>query len=203
MPMPTPDPRTIVAFESARAFERWLRTHHAKETEVYVRMYKKNSGVKTVTPDEAIDVALCWGWIDGVRRAYDAQSFLQRFTPRRPKSVWSQVNRERVARLIEAGRMTPEGLSHVEAAKADGRWQAAYAAARDMTLPEDLRAAIDACPEAARTFATLSKQNLFALAFRVGTLRTPAGRAKKIESLVAMLARGETPHPYGKPRRPG
>ena len=201
--MPTPDTRTIRAFVTARAFESWLRANYARETEIHLRIYKKNSGVKTVTPDEAVDVALCWGWIDGVRRSHDAQSFLQRFTPRRPKSVWSQINRDRVARLIEAGRMTPHGLAHVEAAKADGRWQAAYAAASKMTLPDDLRAAIEASPGAQRTFATLSKQNSFALAYRVLTMRTPAGRARKIESLVAMLARGETPHPNGKPRKPG
>jgi uncharacterized protein YdeI (YjbR/CyaY-like superfamily) len=144
---------------------------------------------------EALDVALCWGWIDGIRKSFDDQSFLQRYTPRRSKSLWSQINREHVARLTAAGRMTPAGERQVEAAKADGRWKAAYAPIRratEATIPDDLRAAIDANPRARKTFKTLGRTNLFALAFRTNNMKTPAGRAKKIASLVAMLARGET-----------
>ncbi|NOT44544.1 MAG: hypothetical protein HOP14_08080, partial [Acidobacteria bacterium] len=149
----------------------------------------------TVTYGEALDVALCWGWIDGLRKAFDADSFLQRFTPRRAKSVWSQVNRDHVGRLVAAGRMTPHGQAQIDAAKADGRWDAAYAPMRTAshdTVPEDLRAAIMKSPRARRTFATLSRQNLFALAFRTTAMKTPEGRARKIAALVAMLARGET-----------
>ena len=144
--------------------------------------------------DEAIDAALCWGWIDGLRKSFDEQSFLQRFTPRRPKSVWSQINRDRVARLIAAGRMTPQGQRQIDVAKADGRWDAAYAPIRsssESTIPDDLRRAIEANPRALKTFGSLNRMNLFALTFRTNNMKTPAGRARKIASLVAMLARGE------------
>ena len=149
----------------------------------------------SVTAAQALDVALCWGWIDGTRKRFDEQSFLQRYSPRRPKSVWSQINRQNVARLIAAGRMTEHGLRQVDAAKADGRWSAAYAPMRETTVdtvPDDLRAAIEKNPRARKMFGTLSKQNLFALAFRTNKMRTPEGRAKKIGALVEMLARGET-----------
>ena len=198
MPPVLVDPSTISAFKTAKAFERWLASHHDKERELYLRIYKKGSGVASLTYAEALDVALCWGWIDGLKKSYDAESFLQRFSPRKAKSVWSQINREHVARLIAAGRMTPHGLSHVDAAKADGRWEAAYAGARKMALPDDLRAAIERDASALATFATLDKANLYGLAFRVENSKTPAGRAKKIADFVAMLARGETLHPLGK-----
>jgi len=151
-----------------------------------------------VTYAQALDVALCWGWIDGIRKSLDERSFLQRFSPRTPKSIWSQVNRDHVARLIAAGRMTSHGQRQVDAAKADGRWEAAYAPMRSVTVPDDLRAAIEANPRARKTFATLGRQNLFSLAFRTNNMKTPAGRAKKIADLVAMLARGETIVPEKK-----
>jgi uncharacterized protein YdeI (YjbR/CyaY-like superfamily) len=162
---------------------------------VWLRIYKKDSGVPTVTPAQALDVALCWGWIDGIRKAYDDRSFLQRFTPRRAKSVWSQINRDHVARLTKAGRMTPHGQRQVDAAKADGRWDAAYAPIRrasHATIPDDLRTAIEASPRARRTFRILRRQDLFALAFRTNAMKTAAGRDRKIAALVAMLERGET-----------
>jgi uncharacterized protein YdeI (YjbR/CyaY-like superfamily) len=140
-----------------------------------------------------LDVALCWGWIDGIRKGLDDKSFLQRFTPRRAKSIWSQNNREHVARLVAAGRMTPHGQKHVDAAKADGRWQAAYAPARTITatdIPTDLRAAIDASPRAREAFENLGKTDLFALIFRTNNAKTAAGRKRKIADLVATLARG-------------
>jgi uncharacterized protein YdeI (YjbR/CyaY-like superfamily) len=190
-----PDPSKIKGFTSASAFETWLRANHARETEIWLRIFKKGTGIPTISVAEALDVALCWGWIDGIRKSFDDQSFLQRYTPRRSKSLWSQINREHVARLTAAGRMTPAGERQVEAAKADGRWKAAYAPIRratEATIPDDLRAAIDANPRARKTFKTLGRTNLFALAFRTNNMKTPAGRAKKIASLVAMLARGET-----------
>jgi uncharacterized protein YdeI (YjbR/CyaY-like superfamily) len=190
-----PDPANIRSFDSAEAFEAWLAQHHAAQRELWLKLHKKDSGLPTVTYAEAVDVALCWGWIDGLRKAFDARSFLQRFTPRKAKSIWSQVNREHVARLAATGRMTPHGLRHVEAAKADGRWDAAYAPARSMTLPDDLRAAIDADAKASATLAKLDKANVYALAFRVQALKTPTGRAKRMAEYVAMLARGETIHP--------
>jgi uncharacterized protein YdeI (YjbR/CyaY-like superfamily) len=175
-----------------------MRKNHAREDEVWLRIYKKDAGVPSITNAEALDVVLCWGWIDGIRKAVDERSYLQRYTPRRAKSVWSQINREHVARLTKARRMTPHGQRQVEAAKADGRWDAAYPPMRvalDDGFPNDLRKAIEASPRARKTFQSLGRHNLYALAFRTTNMKTPAGRAKKIAALVDMLERGETPHP--------
>jgi uncharacterized protein YdeI (YjbR/CyaY-like superfamily) len=190
-----PDPKKIRAFKDERAFETWLRTNHARETEIWIRIYKKGSGKPSITPAEAIDVVLCWGWIDGIRKGLDDRSFLQRYTPRGRKSLWSQINRDHVKRLTEAGRMQPSGQKQIDAAQADGRWTAAYAPMRETTIPDDLRAAIDANPRAKKTFATLGRQNLFALTFRTNNMKTSAGRTQKIAALVDMLARGETIFP--------
>jgi uncharacterized protein YdeI (YjbR/CyaY-like superfamily) len=190
-----PDPRKIKSFRSEAAFETWMKANHSRETELWLKIHKKDSGRPTVTAAQALDVALCWGWIDGIRKSFDQQSFLQRYTPRRVRSIWSQINREHVARLTKSGRMTPHGQRQVDAARADGRWDAAYApirSASQATLPEDLRAAIAANPRALKTFRTLGRLNLFALGFRTNNMKTPDGRAKKIAALVAMLARGET-----------
>jgi uncharacterized protein YdeI (YjbR/CyaY-like superfamily) len=154
--------------------------------------------LKSITPKEAIDVVLCWGWIDGTRKGFDDKSFLQRYSPRGRKSVWSQINVDNVARLIREGRMTEHGLKHVEAAKADGRWDRAYKAGKDMKIPADLQAAIDAEPHAKAMLGKLSEQNRFALAFRTHNMRTEAGRRKKIEAFVAMLKRGEMIYPQRK-----
>jgi uncharacterized protein YdeI (YjbR/CyaY-like superfamily) len=200
-----PDPRRIKSFESESAFEAWLSAHHDSEPEVWIKIHKKSSGLPSVTPAQALDIVLCWGWIDGLRKGFDEQSFLQRYTPRGRKSRWSQINREHVARLVAAGRMTPRGQSQIDAAKADGRWDAAYAPVRATsasTVPRDLRAAIEKNPRAKRTFRTLNKQNLFALAFRANAMKTPAGRARKIAALVAMLARGDIIVPNRPVRRP-
>jgi uncharacterized protein YdeI (YjbR/CyaY-like superfamily) len=190
-----PDSAKIKSFRTEQAFSTWMKSHHARETEIWLKVHKKDSGLPSVTTAQALDVALCWGWIDGIRKPFDERSFLQRYTPRRTKSIWSQINRDHVARLAAAGRMTPNGQRQVEAAKADGRWDAAYAPIRSAskdTIPEDLRAAIEASPRARKTFLTLGRVNLFALAFRTNNMKTSAGRAKKIAALVAMLARGET-----------
>lgn len=200
MPPIVPDPNAIETFPTASAFERWLRRHHADRSEVYVRMYRKGTGIRSIDQDAAIDVALCWGWIDAVCKRYDEQSFLQRFTPRRAKSTWSQINRERIERLTSAGRMTPEGLAQVEAAKADGRWDAAYASPKNMQVPDDLLAAIRADARAQRTFDGLSKQNRFALAFRLGKLKTSAARERNIAAFVQMLREGRAPHPSSAKR---
>jgi uncharacterized protein YdeI (YjbR/CyaY-like superfamily) len=195
-----PNPRKIKSFRTEAAFESWLSRNHARETELWLKIHKKGSGLPTVTAAQALDVALCWGWIDGIRKGFDEQSFLQRYTPRTARSLWSQINRDHVARLTAAGRMSPHGRRQVDAAKADGRWAAAYAPMRSATadtVPADLRAAIDANPRARKTFRTLGRRNLFALAFRTNNMKTPAGRARKIAALVAMLARGETIVPEG------
>jgi len=190
-----PNPEKIKSFRSEAAFEKWLRSNHARETEVWLRIYRKGFGVPAITTAQALDVALCWGWIDGIRKAFDERSFLQRYTPRRARSIWSQINREHVARLTAAGRLAPPGQRQVDAARADGRWDAAYAPLRSATkdtIPDDLRAAIEASPRARRTFKTLGRRNLFALAFRTNNMKTQAGRARKVAVLVAMLERGET-----------
>ncbi len=204
-----PDPMKIRSFPNEAALVTWMKANHARETELWLKIHKKASGLPTVTNKEALDVALCWGWIDGIRKAFDEHSFLQRYTPRRSRSVWSQINRDHIARLTAAGRMTPHGQQQVDAAKADGRWDAAYAPIRSTTqatLPDDLRMAIEANPKALRTFRTLDRMNLFALAFRTSHVTTPAGRTRKIAALVAMLARGETIVPVrsrATPTKPG
>jgi uncharacterized protein YdeI (YjbR/CyaY-like superfamily) len=193
-----PDSTKIKTFRAAAAFESWMRKNHSREDEVWLRIYKRSSGIPSITIAEALDVVLCWGWIDGIRKGVDERSYLQRYTPRRAKSIWSQVNRENVARLTKAGRMTPCGQRQVDAAKADGRWDSAYAPMRgalDDNFPNDLRTAIEASPRARRTFQSLGRQNLYALAFRTTNMKTPAGRARKIAALVDMLERGETPYP--------
>jgi uncharacterized protein YdeI (YjbR/CyaY-like superfamily) len=190
-----PDPSSILAFADERAFESWLRKHHDSASELYLRLYKKGSGVPSISYAEALDVALCWGWIDGVKKSYDAQSFLQRFSPRRAKSVWSQINREHVARLIANKRMTEHGMLHVEAAKADGRWDAAYASGAKMTAPAELLEALGRNPKALAHYQTLDRANLYGIWWRIHTLKTAAGRAQRIASTIDLLTRGGHLHP--------
>lgn len=196
MPPVVVRPERIREFVDQSAFADWLSAHHASEEEVWIRMFKKGSGRPTISQTEAIDVALCWGWIDAIRKSWDDESFVQRFCPRRPKSVWSRINQGNVERLVREGRMTEHGLVHVRAAQADGRWDAAYATT--MEAPDDLLAAINASKKARAMYATLSAQNRFALTFRVLQLKTAAGRARRIAEFVAMLERGETVYPQGK-----
>ena len=192
------DPAKVRAFKDAASFYKWLGKHHDKDREVWLKIHKVASGLKSITQKEAIDVVLCWGWIDGMSKGLDKTSYLQRFTPRGKKSTWSQINVGNVARLTAEGRMTEHGLKHVEAAKADGRWDRAYRAGKGMKIPADLQAAIDAEPKAAAMLVKLTEQNRFALAFRVHNMKTEAGRRKKIETFVAMLKRGATIHPQRK-----
>ncbi|MFN3858177.1 MAG: YdeI/OmpD-associated family protein [Caulobacter sp.] len=189
------DPARVHEFVDADAFHDWLSRNHASEPEVWIRIRKAASGLPSITALEAVDVVLCWGWIDAVRKSLDETSFLQRYTPRGRKSIWSKRNIDNVARLIEEGRMTPHGLREVEAAKADGRWDRAYGSGKGMPIPDDFQAAIDASPKAKAMLARLTEQNRFALAFRVHNLKTEAGKQKKIAAFVAMLERGETIYP--------
>ena len=193
-----PNPDRIRDFPDQAAFERWLSENHDREGELWLKIHKKGSGLPTVTYAEALDVALCWGWIDGHKKSFDDKSFLQRFSPRGKKSIWSQINRDHVARLTAAGRMRPSGQVHVNAAKADGRWEAAYASGSKMEPPEDLLAAIEADPQAYEMYQRLNATNRYALSFRTHNMKTPAGRQKKIASFVEMLRRGETIYPNGK-----
>jgi uncharacterized protein YdeI (YjbR/CyaY-like superfamily) len=194
------DPKKLREFVDEESFYRWLEANFSTETELWIKIHKVASGRPSITPAQAIDVALCWGWIDGLRKGFDDESFLQRYTPRGKKSVWSEINVANVARLTKSGRMQPSGVAQVDAAKADGRWQRAYRAATSQA-PEDLIAAIRAEPKALAMYERLNAQNRFALTFRTLAMRTQEGRAKKIAAFVAMLKRGETIHPNGKPRR--
>jgi uncharacterized protein YdeI (YjbR/CyaY-like superfamily) len=191
----TVDPEKVREFEDFRAFYDWLAQHHHVADELWIKIHKVDSGLKSINPKEAIDAVLCWGWIDAIRKGFDDKSFLQRYTPRGKKSIWSQINVDNVARLEGAGLMTDHGRKHVEAAKADGRWDRAYAAGKNMKIPDDLQAAIDAEPAAKNMLGKLTEQNRFALAFRVHNLKTPAGREKKIRTFVEMLKNGETIYP--------
>lgn len=182
-------------FPDFRSFYDWLAKNHDSAEEVWIRIFKKGTGKPTITPVQAIDAVLCWGWIDAIKKSWDDESYVQRYCPRRPKSVWSQINRDNVARLTEAGLMTEHGQKHVALARADGRWDAAYKTT--MEPPEDLLSAIAADEAAQKTYASLSAQNRFALTFRVHNMKTEAGRRKKIAGFVEMLAWGETIYPQG------
>ena len=182
-------------FDDAAAFDAFLAEHGASEPGVRLRIAKKGSEHTTITHSDAIDVALCHGWIDGIRNALDADFFLQTFTPRRPRSLWSKVNRLRVEALIEAGRMRPAGHAEIDLAKNDGRWEAAYDSQRTIEVQPDLAAALDANPEAKAFFVTLSSKNRYAILFRLHNLKRAETRARRIEEFVAMLARHETVHP--------
>jgi uncharacterized protein YdeI (YjbR/CyaY-like superfamily) len=194
-------PPVIVDFEKVHEFAepeccyQWLSGHHDTQDEVWIKIHKVASGLPSITPAQAIEVALCWGWIDAIRKGFDEKSFLQRYTRRGRKSTWSQINVDSVARLIVSGRMTDHGLLQVKAAKADGRWDRAYKSGKEMKIPDDLQAAIEAEPKAKEMLARLSEQNRFALAFQTLNMKTEAGRRKKVQTFVDMLIRGETIYP--------
>jgi uncharacterized protein YdeI (YjbR/CyaY-like superfamily) len=185
----------IQLFADRTAFREWLSANHASHRGLWLRVAKAASPLKSVTYAEALDVALCFGWIDGQKKSHDADSFLQKFTPRQKRSAWSKRNRDHVARLIEAGEMHPAGLAAVEAARADGRWDRAYDSARTVTVPDDLQAALDANPEAKAFFETLKGTNRYSILYRIQTAVKPETRARRIAEFVAMLGRGETLHP--------
>jgi uncharacterized protein YdeI (YjbR/CyaY-like superfamily) len=193
MPPHIINPDRVKPFATEAAFEEWLAANHASAKEVWIRIYKAGSGVPTITPVQATDVSLCWGWVDGVRKALDETSFLQRYTPRKAKSAWSQIHRDNVARLTAAGRMTLHGQRQVDRAMADGRLSGGTAPMRDTTeatIPADLRLAISADQRAFETFKRLSRPELSELAARINSMEAAAGRAKKVADLVALLAAG-------------
>lgn len=184
----------VLPFASAEAWEDWLERNHETAPGVWVKIAKKGSGISTVSYEEAVEVGLCFGWIDGMKGGYDDSWFVQRFTPRRQRSKWSEVNVAKAEELIAAGRMRPAGLVQVERAKADGRWAAAYGRRALADVPEDLQAALDANPKAAAIFATVSRTNRYAILYRVHDAKRPETRARRIADLVAMLEAGKTPH---------
>lgn len=187
--------RPIVAFAQPDDWAAWLAEHHAASPGIWLRLAKAASGIPSPTYAEALDVALCYGWIDGQKKSYDIDTWLQKFTPRGPKSVWSKINRDKVAALVAAGRMQPAGHAVVEAAKADGRWDAAYDSQRTATVPDEFQAALDASPTAAAFFGTLNSANRYAILWRIQTAKKAETRARRIEQFVAMLERGEKLHP--------
>lgn len=181
----------VRAFATAAAWEKWLAAHVELEEGIWLKIAKKASGIKSVDYAQALEVALCYGWIDGQMKRLDESFYVQKFTPRRAKSMWSQINRQKVADLIEAGRMQPSGQAEIDRAKADGRWDAAYAPASTAAVPADFQAAIDANPAAAAFFETLNKSGKYSFLFRLHHTKKVETRAKKIEQFVEMLARGE------------
>jgi uncharacterized protein YdeI (YjbR/CyaY-like superfamily) len=194
------DDLPVIGFEDRAGWESWLDEHHATAAGAWLKIAKKGAGECTVSYAEALDVALCYGWIDGQKGGLDEEFWLQRFTPRGRRSRWSQINTEKSAQLIEAGRMRPAGLREVEAAKADGRWDAAYAGQASITVPDDFAAEL-AKNEAARAFfETISSVNRYAILYRIGDAKRPETRARRIAAYVAMLAEGQTIHPQSPAR---
>jgi uncharacterized protein YdeI (YjbR/CyaY-like superfamily) len=181
-------------FATQRAFDAWLRKNQASSDGVWLLIAKAGAEERTLTYTQAVEIALCHGWIDGQKKALDAQQWLQRFTPRRARSLWSQANRARAEALIESGRMQPGGMAEIERARGDGRWDSAYAGARTAVVPPDLQAALDARPEARTFFRQLDGANRYAVVWRVQTAKRPETRSQRIETLVEMLARGEKIH---------
>ena len=192
MTLPTDLP--VLAFPDQSAFEEWLEAEHATAPGVYVKLAKKGAGVPSVTYAELVESCLCFGWIDGRSNRLDEKFYLQRLTPRRARSVWSQKNVDAVEALIEAGRMRPAGLAAVDAARADGRWERAYAGSKDITVPDDLAAALDGDPTAKKEFESLDGANRYAVLFRVHTAPSERARANRIAALVQMLAEGRRIH---------
>jgi len=192
----------LLTFPDSAAFERWLDTHGTSAPGAWLRFAKQSAPATTVSKSDAIDCALAYGWVDGQLGRVDDHFFKVRFTPRRPRSAWSQANRQRVEKLEQAGRMRPAGLSQVELAKADGRWDAAYAGQSQAVPDADLQAALDADPAARQLFDALDAANRYAVLYRVQQARTPEKRTAKVAELVAMLSRGESIHPR-RSRRDG
>jgi uncharacterized protein YdeI (YjbR/CyaY-like superfamily) len=200
MPPFVVNPDNVHEFKDAAALREWYRKNHASASEMWIKVHKKGSGLQSVSIAEALDEALCWGWIDAIRKSFDAQSYLQRYTPRTKTSIWSQVNIGHIERLRKDGRLQPSGEAQVKLAQNDGRWARAYGGFKGEAFPADLQAAIEAEPKARELFGKLTQQNRFALAFRTHNMKTEAGRSKKIAELVDMLKRGETIYPNGKAR---
>jgi uncharacterized protein YdeI (YjbR/CyaY-like superfamily) len=188
------DNRPIESFETAKDFEIWLKKNHKTAEGMWVRFYKKDSGIDSITYPQAVEVALCYGWIDAVMNKYDEQSYIQRFTPRRSKSIWSKINIDKVTRLIEEGRMKPAGLKEIEAAKADGRWQAAYDSPSNTKMPEDFLLKLSKNDNAKQFFDTLNKANTYAIAWRLQTAKKPETREKRMNIILEMLSMGEKFH---------
>jgi uncharacterized protein YdeI (YjbR/CyaY-like superfamily) len=184
----------IRAFPTAKAWEQWLAKNHTSSKGLWLRFFKKSSSVKSVTHAEALDEALCHGWIDGQVKKYDDESWLHKFTPRRPRSIWSKRNRDQIGHLTEADRMKPAGLKEAEAARADGRWEKAYDSPGKMVVPEDFMKELSRNKKAKTFFETLNKANTYAIAWRLQTAKKPETREKRLKAILAMLAAGKKFH---------
>lgn len=185
----------IILFEQQTNWADWLDQHHTSSAGIWLRLAKKASGVQSVTYNEALDVALCYGWIDGQKKSYDELSWLQKFTPRKAKSIWSKINREKALKLIESGHMKPAGLKAVEAAQQDGRWEAAYDSPSGSTVPNDFQAELDKNVEAKAFFDTLNRQNRYAMLHRIQTAKKAETRARRIQQFIEMLAKQQKLYP--------
>lgn len=190
--MPTSTELPILPFETKKKFAEWLAKNHDESVGLWLKIAKKATGISTVTYAEALDVALCYGWIDGQKGSFDEQYFLQKFTPRRPKSIWSKINVEKVAGLIASEEMKPAGLKAVEAAKQDGRWAAAYSSQKNMEVPADFQSALNKNKKAKAFFETLTGSRRYSFLFRIETAKKAETREKRIRQFVEMLERGET-----------
>ena len=189
------DPLPVMTFDSTDAWDAWLGAHQADSPGLWLKIAKKGAAGRTISYSDALDVALCHGWIDGQKGRYDDEYWLQRFTPRKPASKWSKINTERVAALTASGRMRPAGLREVERARADGRWEQAYESQSRVTVPEDLARALAANERARAFFATLDSANRYAILYRIGTAKKPETRAKRIDTFVTMLSEHKKIHP--------
>src|SRR5438876_1322747 len=185
----------IIPFASQKRWRLWLAKNHAKAEGIWLRIFKKDSAVKTITYAEALDEALCYGWIDGQKRSYDEESWLQKFTPRRPRSIWSKVNIQHVEQLTRADKMRPSGLKAIETAKSDGRWERGYDSPGTATAPEDFLKELSKDKKAKAFFETLNKANTYAIVWRLQTAKKPETRTKLMKTILAMLAKGEKFHP--------
>ena len=185
----------IIAFETVQMWEIWLQEHHAETEGVWLKLAKKGTGIVSISYAEALECAICYGWIDGQKASFDGEFWLQKFTPRRSKSIWSQVNCGKATALIAEGRMQPAGLVQVELAKADGRWDSAYASQSTIIVPDDLQSELDKNPQAQEFFSTLNSANRYAILFRIQTAKKAETRAARIQKFVEMLARNEKMHP--------
>ncbi|MFT2090132.1 YdeI/OmpD-associated family protein [Paraglaciecola sp. 2405UD69-4] len=190
--MPAPNPSKIKAFATPEALNNWLKQHHQSETELWVKIFKKHTKLQSVTWDDVVIEALCWGWIDGIKKSLDEQSYLQRITPRLPRSNWSKRNTEHVEHLIATERMMEPGMVHVRAAKADGRWEEAYVVSK-MEVPADFIAALDTQPNAKRFYATLNKSHRNTIAYSLTSAKKPETRHKRFTKFITMLTNKEKP----------
>ena len=196
--MATPEEKQIREFASAGHFEQWLAENYTQQEGIWLKLAKKNTGVTTVTYPEAVDIALCYGWIDGQTKSVDSTYYIQKFTPRRPKSIWSKINTEKVERLIAEGRMKEPGLKEIEKAKADGRWEKAYSSYKNMTPPEDFLEALQANEVAAEFYKTLNRTNIYAINYQLETAKRAETRQKRMKEIIEMLSQGKK---YGPPQK--